>query len=318
MSENNDDTLEVKLRNLLKCNACLHFLTPPLLQCEESHIICGTCSKTKSKCPKCDSTFSKIKIPILTDAIHLIKFPCCYADIGCGARLTWDEILDHESECYWRVYTCPKCPWSGRGFDLKQHFEENHANSIIRIDDEFVTSLDDSDSVTTLLATNDNVFIYTMRKDAIQIWFGLQLIGKKEDAKALQYSLEIKNPAVKLYLTQQQQVLYDFEKIEPHVGINLTLNLLQMFRQGRDVTIHIRIIPKPSGLSKVTPALLNKLRCPICLEFMVRTVINLCENGHSFCNNCRLQVTSCPICRVRINNSRNYTLEGLCQEINFS
>jgi E3 ubiquitin-protein ligase SIAH1 len=54
--------------------------------------------------------------------------------------------------------------------------------------------------------------------------------------------------------------------------------------------------------------LLEELKCPVCVEYMEHP-INMCENGHNICRNCKERLTECPTCRGNFTNVRNIALE---------
>jgi hypothetical protein len=56
--------------------------------------------------------------------------------------------------------------------------------------------------------------------------------------------------------------------------------------------------------------LLKELECPVCFEYL-ESPIKLCENGHSICDGCGLQVPKCPSCRGTFTEARNFTLERI-------
>ncbi|KAK9887857.1 hypothetical protein WA026_000165 [Henosepilachna vigintioctopunctata] len=54
--------------------------------------------------------------------------------------------------------------------------------------------------------------------------------------------------------------------------------------------------------------------CPICCETMQKPIIQ-CRAGHSMCLNCVSGLTSCPICRGEMSNTRNFNLEQLIESL---
>ncbi|KAI4459005.1 e3 ubiquitin-protein ligase siah2 [Holotrichia oblita] len=60
--------------------------------------------------------------------------------------------------------------------------------------------------------------------------------------------------------------------------------------------------------------LLRKLECPVCLEYMIPPIMQ-CNGGHSFCQTCRNQITTCPICKGTISDTRNFLLEDITSMI---
>lgn len=70
---------------------------------------------------------------------------------------------------------------------------------------------------------------------------------------------------------------------------------------------------KPEDLQQ---SLLKNLECPVCIEYMTPP-IQLCNNGHNICGNCRPNLDKCPTCRQNILQARNYALEDLCYNLNY-
>ncbi|KDR22750.1 E3 ubiquitin-protein ligase sina [Zootermopsis nevadensis] len=68
--------------------------------------------------------------------------------------------------------------------------------------------------------------------------------------------------------------------------------------------------------SELRKILRNILECPVCYE-LLRPPVLQCLNGHSLCGNCmaRLNGSTCPICRGKMEGSRNLVAEELCLQI---
>jgi E3 ubiquitin-protein ligase SIAH1 len=62
----------------------------------------------------------------------------------------------------------------------------------------------------------------------------------------------------------------------------------------------------------VPQELLEELECPMCLE-LFQPPLGICANGHSICDRCKTQTTTCPVCRAEFLNTRNRTLERVLE-----
>jgi E3 ubiquitin-protein ligase SIAH1 len=62
--------------------------------------------------------------------------------------------------------------------------------------------------------------------------------------------------------------------------------------------------------------LLTELECPVCMEYMLPP-IELCENGHNICPNCKPKLQQCPTCRRPFANIRNVALEKMARQIEY-
>jgi len=73
--------------------------------------------------------------------------------------------------------------------------------------------------------------------------------------------------------------------------------------------------PLPSWMAELEDA----LECPVCLKTFIDPPIYLCENGHCFCSSCHEPLKSegkeCPICRGRLTNARNVTVEKMLEKL---
>ena len=53
----------------------------------------------------------------------------------------------------------------------------------------------------------------------------------------------------------------------------------------------------------------DALECVICLDLPKEDPIYQCNNGHIHCNTCHSKITECPVCRIKLGNTRNLTAE---------
>jgi len=76
---------------------------------------------------------------------------------------------------------------------------------------------------------------------------------------------------------------------------------------------------KRKGSSSLPDWVTKHLQCPVCLESIQDPPIYLCEKGHPLCQTCRdplkAQEKPCPVCRGKLTDVRNMTVENMLQEL---
>lgn len=103
-------TTNSELTSLFECPVCFDYVLPPILQCQNGHLVCQTCRQKITCCPTC-------RVPIASNIRNLpmeklastMMFPCKYCTSGCAAQLIYTEKPDHEDSCEYKPYSCP-CP----------------------------------------------------------------------------------------------------------------------------------------------------------------------------------------------------------------
>ncbi|VEN37918.1 unnamed protein product, partial [Callosobruchus maculatus] len=95
---------------LLECPVCYNYLTPPVGQCVQGHVVCPTCFDRLDRCPVCRSRKSE------AGALFL-------------------ERKEHEAICEFAPLLCPlrllDCFWEGDKDDLVDHLKSRHPERII-------------------------------------------------------------------------------------------------------------------------------------------------------------------------------------------
>ena len=72
--------------SLLKCPGCSDYVSPPILQRQSGHLVCGNC-RPKSCCPTCLDPLGSIRNSAMEKAAQSAAFPCKYAPPGCEVAL---------------------------------------------------------------------------------------------------------------------------------------------------------------------------------------------------------------------------------------
>ena len=59
---------------------------------------------------------------------------------------------------------------------------------------------------------------------------------------------------------------------------------------------------------------LKDIECPVCFNEMTIPVMNQCQMGHSVCQNCLLQLRTCPLCRTELMHAKNSRIERMIKK----
>ncbi|KAL7671799.1 hypothetical protein ACOME3_006702 [Neoechinorhynchus agilis] len=140
--------VQQELLAMAECPVCFEYVLPPILQCRNGHIACAQCRPRCPTCPSCrDSEFLWGSRNLsLERIVHMIPFPCKYAELGCQRTLDWREKLQHERECPCRPFTCPcpgpPCHWTGLSpNDVVRHLESSDHPSVTSLAGEEIVFL---------------------------------------------------------------------------------------------------------------------------------------------------------------------------------
>ncbi|XP_065077502.1 uncharacterized protein LOC135700790 [Ochlerotatus camptorhynchus] len=63
-------------------------------------------------------------------------------------------------------------------------------------------------------------------------------------------------------------------------------------------------------------SIVSELKCPGCAQALYGPIW-LCETGHSICSHCSSRISACPLCRKKLTDMRNYTLEAIAGKVQF-
>lgn len=195
------------LASLFECPVCADFALPPILQCQNGHIVCAACRPRLQCCPTCRGPLGNIRNLAMEKVASAVLFPCRYASSGCTASLPHTEKTEHEEACELRPYACPcpgaACKWEGALEHVMPHLAQQHKS---------ITTLQGEDIV--FLATDVNLpgavdwvmmqscfgrsFMLVLEKqekfDGHQLFFAVvQLIGTRKQAEGFAYRLELSN-----------------------------------------------------------------------------------------------------------------------------
>lgn len=138
---------------LFECPVCFEYVLPPILQCENGHLICKNCRGMITSCPSCRVLFgpNNIRNLILEKLSSKVRFPCKYSSNGCLEVFYHKEKTEHEeTKCLFKPFLCPcpgsSCKWSGSMDQVMGHLMTSHKS---------ITTLEGEDIV--FLATDINL-----------------------------------------------------------------------------------------------------------------------------------------------------------------
>lgn len=69
-------------------------------------------------------------------------------------------------------------------------------------------------------------------------------------------------------------------------------------------------------MSQINYNLICEFECSVCFNYM-QPPINMCSNGHLYCESCFNKITQCPMCRGCKQGARNLCLERLFEKLHF-
>ena len=134
-----DNYLSINVAEVLsqyECPVCLDYITPPILQCFNGHVLCGEClgKLSPKRCPTCRAGMPIKEIrnyPLERMILTLgLRFPCKYKDMGCKVTGLIREKVIHEQHCTFKPYLCPRsygeCTWSGTVQHVIPHLNDVH------------------------------------------------------------------------------------------------------------------------------------------------------------------------------------------------
>ncbi|XP_054720692.1 E3 ubiquitin-protein ligase SIAH1-like [Uloborus diversus] len=118
------------LASLFECPVCFDYVLPPILQCQNGHLVCTTCRHKLTCCPSCRGPIGNIRNLAMEKVATTVFFPCKYSAAGCKQQLMHTEKTDHEELCEFRPYSCPcpgaQCKWFGSLDQVMPHLMHSH------------------------------------------------------------------------------------------------------------------------------------------------------------------------------------------------
>uniref|UniRef100_A0A1B6F7Y8 RING-type domain-containing protein n=2 Tax=Cuerna arida TaxID=1464854 RepID=A0A1B6F7Y8_9HEMI len=118
-----------KLLDIVRCAVCLETVQGEIVQCVNSHLLCGKCKTGLSDCPTCRQQFSEVRpCKNIIQVIETLPAQCKHKRCQMYLRPNGD---DHEKYCGFRIIDCKWCEWEGCAVDLLKHVKEQHPDDRI-------------------------------------------------------------------------------------------------------------------------------------------------------------------------------------------
>ncbi|PNF30032.1 hypothetical protein B7P43_G05837 [Cryptotermes secundus] len=204
MESQEQDTIQ-DIIGELECPVCLDYMKPPILVvCTNGHTVCSKCAEQLGEeCPTCREPVEMIRNIVLEKVARRVKYPCVNKKWGCYETFTIDDIIDHQSECFYSNRQCPwsavfrKCAWTGDTKDLKRHLADSHADKTEEVEDGVKLHL----SISTygyrtlfperIIATLGEMFIYSASFTDNNFYCIVQYVGPKSEASKYNYKFSV-------------------------------------------------------------------------------------------------------------------------------
>jgi E3 ubiquitin-protein ligase SIAH1 len=190
----------------LECPVCMEYMLPPIALCQNGHNICSSCKSKLDSCPTCRTGFTDVRNLSLENMCRKVKLPCKYTRDGCSEVLPMDIdiITKHQSECRFRIYTCPfliasiECPWTGIITDIKDHIKSEHneasdARDVLGIHNARLPNFETSSAWCQALFTMNEVFFRLSKVIDGFLYCCVLYVGPKVKASMYNYILTIRN-----------------------------------------------------------------------------------------------------------------------------
>ena len=203
------------IRNDLVCRICEGHTRPGKkhwYRCMRLHQICQDCKGKNEKC-SCEEPISKEYCKMTEKWLNVegLKFNCVNTKSGCQETHAKNGLENHESECIYRLVSCPSltpgvedCESKVAFQDIIHHFEKHHFE---------IEELDLSKNHTVKTSTDidaSGVYIYgdllkcifknrtflltsMTSEDEDVFYFWVYLLGSRNEAKHFSYTLKLIN-----------------------------------------------------------------------------------------------------------------------------
>nr|CAD7429547.1 unnamed protein product [Timema monikensis] len=234
-----------ELIGMLECPICFNFMSAPILQCVNGHIICAACKPRLPQCPICRSEFLETRNKLAECLAENLLHPCINSDEGCCVKVQLKKMAQHNSSCPFRIYDCIPCKnigctWQGRRLGIIPHMNEAHkgmAWMIWKNESLFYDNFDwNTDFVDVdVINAHDNVFFYYFKRDAAKrcVFFSVQYVGPKEEASLYKYTIVLEAPDGHPRLEFSSYTHADIESFEASIDagkcFNLGFGLMKLF-----------------------------------------------------------------------------------------
>lgn len=70
------------LASLFECPVCFDYVLPPILPCQNGHLICLNCRSKLTRCPTCQGPLGSTRNLAMEKVANSVLFPCTYSSSG--------------------------------------------------------------------------------------------------------------------------------------------------------------------------------------------------------------------------------------------
>ena len=201
-----------EMQSNLVCKVCEDRARPEKKQwyrCFNLHQICQDCKEKFDLCT-CGQLISTEHCKMTEQLLGTrgLRFSCIHSKNGCKETLDENALMDHESECLFRLVSCPfyladNCETRKVIFrDFIQHYEEGHTklelkNTLDKVELTFNKhGVSGRDCLYTpnKFCVNNQIFLFCGKHQNSIVYRWLYLHGSPNEAKHFSYTLKFESP----------------------------------------------------------------------------------------------------------------------------
>ncbi|XP_072474401.1 E3 ubiquitin-protein ligase siah2-like [Notamacropus eugenii] len=225
------------LASLFECPVCFSYVQPPILQCQDGHLLCNPCREKVSSCPTCRGSLTpSIRNLAMEKVASAVPFPC--KDTTSSSTVHHMEKPEYENKClyylsswqHWPVvvrsslswgatdqyedpfHSCPcpgsSCEWQGWLVELMSHLQDAHQDIVVFSGENIIFFVNDFNMlnhcnwVVIQFCFSCHFMVVLQRQEKYQVYpqfFALVLlIGTRRQAERFAYRLELNGQGKRL------------------------------------------------------------------------------------------------------------------------
>ncbi|XP_020525264.1 putative E3 ubiquitin-protein ligase SINAT1 isoform X1 [Amborella trichopoda] len=239
------------IHELLECPVCMSFMFPPIHQCPNGHTLCSGCkARVQNRCPSCRYDLGNIRCLALEKVAASLELPCKNRNLGCPEVLPYHSKLKHESQCTYRLLSCPyagsECTVVGDVPFLVAHLRDDHKVDMHNgstFNHRYVKSNPHEVENAIWMLTVFNCFghyfclhfeAFMLGTFPVYIAF-LRFMGEDDEAKDFRYVLEVGHNGRKLIWQGVPRSIRDSHRKvrDSHDGLIIQRNMALLFSGDR-------------------------------------------------------------------------------------
>ncbi|GER30618.1 E3 ubiquitin-protein ligase [Striga asiatica] len=180
---------------VLDCPICMEPLSPPVYQCENGHVSCGTCCLgARNNCGSCGCPIGTKRNRALERVLDSMRVPCPNALYGCTQFSSFSNKLQHEKTCRHSPCSCPypNCSYTGLPSSVYSHFAATHSASSqdFIFNYEIPVSLEtDQRHVFLQEVTEDTLFVLSRKANRLGSTVAVECIGPISSERKFVYEV---------------------------------------------------------------------------------------------------------------------------------